>query len=283
MDIIKTIHRMTGSSEGLRYNGKKIGFVPTMGYLHDGHLSLIKEARKQNDILIVSIYVNPIQFAAGEDCNTYPKDFDRDIKLLEASDTDILFFPDDREIFPEGYKTYIYVEEITEKLCGISRPGHFRGVATIVAKLFNIIGPHTAYFGEKDFQQLAVIRRMVMDLNFDVRIIGMPIIREKDGLAMSSRNRYLNTAQRKAALCLFKAIVKANDLVREGVLSSEKILHEARHIIESENMTKIDYLVICDPQKFKDVDIISDNTLFALAVKVGETRLIDNCILNLQQ
>ncbi len=256
--------------------GKVVSLVPTMGFLHEGHLSLMKEARKNADILIVSIFVNPTQFGPNEDLDKYPRDFEGDEKKCQSVGVDIIFYPTPENMYPENYQTYVEVLDVTKNLCGASRPTHFRGVTTVVAKLFNITLADYAFFGEKDFQQLTVIKRMVEDLNFPIKIIGCPIVREKDGLAMSSRNKYLNPEEREQALCLFKAITIVKEMFDKGERNTSILLNEAKKIVLKEPLAKIDYLKIVDINTMQDIDIIEKDALFALAVKIGNTRLIDN-------
>lgn len=264
----------------MRGKGKTIAFVPTMGYLHKGHLSLINKGRGLGDVLVVSIFVNPTQFAPGEDFESYPQDFDRDMELLEKEKADFIFVPDKKEVYPEGYQTYVNLEKLPNHLCGISRPLFFSGVATVVTKLFNIVKPHIAIFGKKDYQQLAIIRRMVQDMNLDIEIIGGETVREEDGLAMSSRNSYLTPDQRSAALSLFNALNKAKNLFESGINDSIKIIDNVSKLIKLHRDTAIDYIAICDPETLMDLKTIDRPALMALAVKVGKTRLIDNMILN---
>ena len=256
--------------------GKTVTLVPTMGFLHRGHLSLMEEAKKLGDIVVVSIFVNPTQFAPNEDLEKYPRDFKGDEEKCKNVGVDIIFYPTPENMYPDMYQTYIDVLNVTKNLCGASRPLHFRGVTTVVAKLFNIVLPDFAFFGEKDFQQLVVIKRMVEDLNFPVKVIGCPIVREEDGLAMSSRNKYLNAEERKSALCLSKAVKKVEEFFKKGENKSSELLAEAARIIKAEPYTSIDYLKIVDMESMEDVELVERNSLFALAVKVGETRLIDN-------
>ena len=270
---------MQATSEKIRLSGKKIAFVPTMGFLHDGHMSLLKEGKKNGDYLVLSIFVNPTQFAAGEDLDTYPSNLESDFKLAENEGVDAVFLPDSQNIYGENYQTYISLETLPQFLCGVSRPEHFRGVATIVSKLFNIVKPHVAIFGQKDFQQLAVIRQMTLDLNFDIDIIGAPTVRESDGLAMSSRNANLTDQQRIYGLGLIKSLQKSQELVNKGVKNSEAVIIAASQIILSNPETSVDYLTICDPVSLEAVSVIDKPVLFAMAVKVGKTRLIDNAII----
>lgn len=261
----------------LRAQGKSIGFVPTMGFLHEGHLSLMRRASADNDILIVSIFVNPTQFGPQEDYDAYPRDLTRDCKLAREVGADAVFVPSVSEMYPEGYNTFVEVEgPLTQKLCGASRPGHFRGVTTVVAKLFNIVKPHRAYFGQKDAQQLIVIQRMVDDLNFDIEIVPMPTIREHDGLAMSSRNRHLKKEERKSALALYKSLDIAVDLINAGERDAAKIRADMQRLIEAEKNTKIDYISIVDVHTLEELTKLKGEILIALAVFVGNTRLIDN-------
>jgi pantoate--beta-alanine ligase len=276
MKIINSIAQMQSFAESLRQQGKKISFVPTMGYFHEGHLDLMRAARKMADCLVVSIYVNPTQFGPKEDLSKYPRDFDRDCKMAQSVNVDVIFFPPDQEMYPENYQTYVNVEGVTQNLCGLSRPGHFRGVTTICNKLFNIVKPHTAVFGKKDYQQLMAIKRMVADLNLDLEIIGIPIVREADGLAMSSRNVYLKENERVSALNLVNSLKLAQKLYDGGERKSSRIFNEVTQLIKSAPYTEIDYVKICDAATLVDVDDIIAQTVIALAVKVGTTRLIDN-------
>jgi pantoate--beta-alanine ligase len=261
----------------LKRKNKTIGLVPTMGALHEGHLSLIRQARKENQILAVSIFVNPKQFGPQEDYLRYPRPFAKDRKLCQKEKVDILFVPSVKEMYPEGYLTYVQVEKMSEKLCGKFRPGHFRGVATVVAKLFNLIQPDRAYFGEKDFQQLQIIKKMVKDLNLPIEIIPCPTIRESDGLALSSRNTYLTPDERNRALSLNQALRKAKDLiVKQKVKDTKKIIQEMKKIIEPANPKKVDYIEICHPETFAPLRQAKPPLLIALAVWFGKTRLIDN-------
>ncbi|MFO8085604.1 MAG: pantoate--beta-alanine ligase [Desulfobacterales bacterium] len=280
MKIIENIKEMQIVAERARLDGKKIAFIPTMGYLHEGHLSLLKIASKYGDLLVVSIFVNPSQFAPNEDFDAYPRNFQRDFELIEIEGVDIIFTPKAGDIYPNGYQTYVSLEKLPAHLCGVSRPIFFRGVATVVTKLFNIVKPHTAVFGKKDYQQLLVIRRMVSDLNMDIEIVGGETVRERDGLAMSSRNTYLTKPQRKSALCLNRALLAAQKAVESGTKDASQIIKEAEEFISSHPETQIDYISICDPETLEDIHIIDGPALMALAVKVGSTRLIDNMTLN---
>lgn len=278
MKIIKSTKEMKQFSGEQRNKGKIIGFVPTMGYLHEGHLSLMKVARKDCDVVVVSIYVNPTQFAPTEDLDKYPRDFEGDKKLCEGVGVDVIFYPSDKEMYPDGYLTFVKVEKISEKLCGITRPTFFRGVTTIVLKLFNIVKPHKAYFGLKDYQQFVIIKKMVDDLNLDVEMIGCPIVREKDGLAMSSRNTYLNSEERKQATILSKSLNNAKKLFLEGETNVEKLKNEIKNIINTTS-GKIDYVEIVDSNSLESVKKVSKGDVIALVVFFGKTRLIDNVIL----
>lgn len=276
MKIIRTVEEMREEVSQARREGKKIGFVPTMGYLHEGHLSLIKRAKAENEFVVVSIFVNPTQFGAGEDYETYPRDLERDAKLADSEGADVIFHPSVQEMYPKGYKTFVEVEEITTRLCGASRPGHFRGVTTIVAKLFNIIKPDRAYFGQKDAQQVVVVRQMVKDLNMDVEIIPCPIVREADGLAMSSRNTYLDDEERKAALVLSRSLFKAEEMIRNGERDAKKVKEFIEGLIGSEPKARIDYVEVVDAHTLEEIEKLKGEVLIALAVKIGKTRLIDN-------
>jgi pantoate--beta-alanine ligase len=280
MQTINSIKEMQTFSNREMGEGKTIALVPTMGFFHPGHLSLMEEGKRRGDFLVVSIFVNPTQFGAGEDYEDYPRDMERDQKLAEETGVDVIFAPPVDEMYPSDYQTCVNVEEVTRNLCGISRPAHFRGVTTVVCKLFSIVKPSFAIFGEKDFQQLVAIRQMVSDLNIDVKIVGMPIYREEDGLALSSRNKYLTPDERKAALCLFRSLMRAKELFRQGERKTEEILSEVMSIIEAEQLAEIDYVKICDVKTLKDIEQINQETVLALAAKIGKTRLIDNIILN---
>lgn len=279
MRIIHKVQEMQKEAESLRLAGKTIGLVPTMGSLHEGHLSLVKLAKKKADIVVMSVYVNPIQFGPKEDLDRYPRDIDRDASLAKAEGVDILFNPSNHEIYPEGYLTYVEVEKMTGVLCGKSRPSHFRGVTTVCAKLFQIVKPHFAVFGQKDAQQSAVIRQMVRDLNFDMEIIVAPIVREPDGLAMSSRNRYLSDDERKDALSLHESLILAEEKIREGERDTGTVIGIMQKHIKARKSTRIDYISIVDPVTLEPVPSIKGSVLAAVAVFVGGTRLIDNCVI----
>lgn len=276
MDIINTIADMKQWSRQARGN---IGFVPTMGCLHEGHLSLARKSKSVCDHTVVSIFINPAQFGPTEDFHTYPADLQGDQEKLSALGISALFLPQRHEVYPEGHKTYVNVEEITSRLCGKSRPTLFKGVATVVLKLFNIVRPQAAFFGDKDWQQLCVIKTMVRDLNLDIAIEGVQTSREPDGLARSSRNIYLSEAERKSARCLSQSLEAAKALVREGESSTAKIRAKIREIIENQNHAAIDYIALCDPQSFIEQQEVEKKTLLALAVWVGKARLIDNCLI----
>ncbi len=270
---------MQALSNSFKKEGKKIAFVPTMGYFHKGHLSLMQRGKNLADVLIISIFVNPIQFGPQEDFKNYPRDLKRDLPLAQSAGVDVVFIPEAEEVYPPNYQSYLEVTQVTQHLCGISRSGHFRGVTTIVAKLFNIIKPDIALFGLKDYQQYVVIKCMVNDLNYDIDIIGCPTIREPDGLAMSSRNTYLTIEQRKSALCLYKSLKLAEKLVKNGQRDAKAIIEKIVSYIKSRPYTQIDYVKICNPETLKDLDYLKDKALLALAVNVGRARLIDNTIL----
>ena len=275
--LIRKIKDMKEIVKRLKKEGKTVGFVPTMGYLHEGHVSLIRCSKKDNDITVVSIFVNPIQFGKNEDLDRYPRDLERDIEICKKEGVDYVFHPSVGEMYPEGFSTYVQVEGITERLCGAFRPVHFRGVTTVVTKLFNIVQPDRAYFGEKDYQQLKVIQRMVKDLNMDVEVIGCPIIREEDGLALSSRNKYLTSEERKSALSISKALFKAKQMFENGEKDPVKIVDEMKKIISSQPLVKeIQYIEIVDPETLTPKKRLEKGDVIAVAVFVGNTRLIDN-------
>jgi len=279
LKIIKDINSIKKEIKNIKKSGKTIGFVPTMGYLHEGHLSLIRKSKTTTDITVVSIFVNPTQFAPSEDLDKYPRDFKRDTELLERESVDILFYPDNSIMYPKGYDTYVIVENLSKPLCGKTRPTHFKGVTTIVLKLFNIVSPDMAFFGQKDAQQAIIIRRMIYDLNLDVGLEVLPIVREKDGLAMSSRNKYLSTEEREQAIGLFKSLKKAEEFFKAGERESKKIKQEALSVLSGYPLLKLDYLEIVDIETLKPVEKIKDKALVAIAGFVGNTRLIDNLIL----
>ncbi|MEE8260737.1 MAG: pantoate--beta-alanine ligase [Nitrospinaceae bacterium] len=279
MKVLKTLDEMKAWSRKAREDGQTLGLVPTMGYLHAGHLSLARQSLSTCDQTVASIFVNPKQFGPHEDLDTYPHDLEADRRELEQLGVDALFLPTADDMYPKGFQTYIHVEEITDKLCGKSRREFFRGVTTIVLKLFHIVQPHSAFFGEKDRQQLEVIRKMVHDLNLDIDIVGLPIIREPDGLAMSSRNQYLGKAERKTAQSLHEALQQAQQLVAQGESSVATLRSRMRNIIEREGQAQVDYISVCDPQRFEELEEIQGKAIIALAVHVGKARLIDNCLI----
>lgn len=254
--------------------GKSIGLVPTMGFLHEGHASLIARARRENDVVVVSDFVNPTQFGPNEDLEAYPRDFERDSALCERLGADLIFHPEPEEMYHDPC-AFVSIDTLSETLCGKTRPIHFKGVCTVVSKLFHIVAPDRAYFGQKDAQQLAIIKKMVLDLNFDLEVVGCPIVREEDGLAKSSRNTYLSAEERKAALCLSKAVKKGQELIKAGC-SAEDVLAPMRAIIEAEPLAKIDYVSIVDALTMQPVEQVEKDVLVAMAVYIGKTRLIDN-------
>ncbi len=277
MKILHTIADVRDELKKARTAHKTIGFVPTMGYLHQGHLSLMERARQENDVVVISIFVNPTQFGRGEDLDSYPKDFERDSQLAETVGVDLLFAPPAQEMYPEGYTTYVEAEgSITGLLCGRSRPGHFKGVTTIVSKLFNIVMPDRAYFGQKDAQQVAVIQQMVRDLDFDIDIIPCPIIREEDGLALSSRNTYLTPQGRKEAVVLSQSLFRAKEMIESGEEDASKIRAFIIENIRSAKEADIDYIEIVNARTLQKIEKVQGDVLIALAVKIGKTRLIDN-------
>jgi len=279
MSTIQSVSDMQQWASATREAEKKIAFVPTMGFLHEGHVALMREGKRRGDYLVVSIFVNPTQFGVGEDYEDYPRDLEGDAGKVSSAGGDIIFAPSVKEMYPSGYQTFVAVEKVTQNLCGASRPTHFQGVTTVVAKLFNIVKPHVAIFGEKDYQQLVTIRQMTRDLNFDIEIIGMPTIREEDGLAMSSRNKYLSSEERKQALCLVSALNQVEKLFQGGEKNSKKLIARAAEIIRVQPAAAIDYVKACHPETIEDLEWIDDRALMALAVKIGKTRLIDNRVL----
>ncbi|MHB1394449.1 MAG: pantoate--beta-alanine ligase [Clostridia bacterium] len=276
MKIVSTIEDIRREVAGARLQGKSIGFVPTMGYLHEGHLSLILKSKSDNSYVVVSIFVNPTQFGVGEDYETYPRNMDHDAKLCEAAGADIIFHPTVEEMYPYNFKTSVEVTGLTEGLCGASRPSHFKGVTTVVAKLFNIVKPDKAYFGQKDAQQVAVIQQMSRDLNMEVQVIPCAIVRESDGLAMSSRNIHLNHEERNAALILYRSLLRAKELLAEGMTCPSKLRQSIVGFIEDEPLASIDYVEIVNAASFEPVSLLKGDILVALAVRIGKTRLIDN-------
>ena len=286
MKIIKTIAEIKAEMKKHRFRGRSIGFVPTMGYLHNGHLSLVEQCRKENDINVVSIFVNPTQFAPGEDFEAYPRDFKMDEKALREMGTDILFLPEGEGIYPHGYLTYVEVDKLGKVLCGKTRSTHFRGVTTVVLKLFNIVNPDNAYFGRKDAQQAVIIKKMVQDLDIDVTIRALPIIRDADGLALSSRNTYLSRDEREAALTLSLGLRKAEQRVAGGLRNAAGIKEVIQKELETSELIKIDYIEVVSLTTLEPFDAVSkeaeidmNHTLIAAAIWVGKTRLIDNFIL----
>ncbi|MEO0131555.1 MAG: pantoate--beta-alanine ligase [candidate division WOR-3 bacterium] len=276
--VVRSINVMQCIARELHTKKKVIGFVPTMGYLHAGHLSLVNVAKKYADVVIVSIFVNPIQFGPSEDFNIYPRDFQRDRRLLSAAGVAYIFYPDINQMYPKSYRTYVEVKELSDKLCGRFRVGHFVGVTTVVAKLFNIVQPDIAVFGQKDAQQAIIIKRMVKDLNFPVKIIVAPTVREKDGLAMSSRNVYLTTEERQKAPVLYQALTIAKRLIAQGERDPAKVLQAMRTLIDAVPELKLEYLEIVDLDNLEPVPIIKNRVLIALAARLGKARLIDNII-----
>lgn len=275
MKIVSTIEEVRAQVSAWKKEGNTVGFVPTMGYLHEGHMSLIDAAR-ENDKVVVSIFVNPMQFGPNEDLASYPRDLDRDAKMCEEHGVDLIFHPTPEEMYGDNFYSYVDMNTLTEELCGLSRPVHFRGVCTVVTKLFNIVTPDKAYFGEKDAQQLAIIKRMVKDLNMPLTIVGCPIIREEDGLAKSSRNTYLSEEERKAALVLSRAIFLGKEMVEAGERDAKKVIAAMVKEIESEPLSKIDYVKMVDLDTMQEVEKIERGILTAIAVYIGKTRLIDN-------
>lgn len=284
MEIIRISRIMQDTSNGYILHGKTIGFVPTMGSLHEGHLSLVKRARQENDITVVSIFVNPIQFGPSEDFHAYPRDIEGDTAKLVGEGVDILFMPDNSSMYPDGFLTYVEVREISEKLCGAFRPGHFRGVETVVTKLLHIVKPTRSYFGQKDFQQTVVIRKLVKDLDMDIDIVTCPTIRERDGLAMSSRNTYLNKEQREAATVIYKCITEASDLLKSGIININAIKRVMQErLLKEPALSGIDYAGIYDPETLDEPSKIKEIMLLAVAVRIGDTRLIDNMLVNVRK
>ncbi len=262
-----------------RMHGRTIGFVPTMGALHDGHLSLVKMAREENDITAVSIFVNPTQFGPSEDLSKYPRDIEGDMGKLRDENVDILFLPDDSLMYPEGFSTYVEVTGLSERLCGAFRPGHFRGVATVVVKLFNIVSPVRAYFGQKDFQQTLVIKRLVKDLNMPVDVVVCPTVRETSGLAMSSRNAYLSAKEREAAVSIYWCLTRASEAIKSGIIDVSKIKEVMLDVLRAEPLiSEIQYCSVYDPERLTELERVGNEALVAVAVKMGETRLIDNML-----
>lgn len=274
MQVTKTVKETRDIVKAWKREGLTVGLVPTMGFLHEGHASLIKRAREENDRVVVSVFVNPTQFGPNEDLESYPRDFGRDSQLCERMGVDLIFHPEPEDMY-DNPCAFVSIEKLSDNLCGKTRPIHFRGVCTVVSKLFNIVTPDRAYFGQKDAQQLAIIKRMVRDLNFDIEIVGCPIVREEDGLAKSSRNTYLSPEERKAALCLSKSVAKGQEIIREG-MNADDLLIEMRKVIEAEPLAVIEYVSAVDALMMESVDTIDRPVLVAMAVYIGKTRLIDN-------
>jgi len=278
MEIIKTIEEMKEISSQARQRGKTVVLVPTMGYFHEGHLSLMREGRGRGDLLVVSLFVNPTQFGPNEDFKNYPRDFERDGRMAEGVGTDVLFAPEADSMYPPDHQTIVRVEKVTQNLCGRSRPTHFQGVTTVVLMLFEIVTPHVAIFGEKDYQQLVTIKQMARDLHMSVEVVGMPTVREADGLAMSSRNTYLLPEERKAALSLYRSLQKAKELLQKGERDAGQILQEMKRILQTEPLVKMDYIQACDARTLQDISRIEEDVVIALAAYLGKTRLIDNLV-----
>jgi pantoate--beta-alanine ligase len=282
MEIIRIPRIMQDTSRGHLLHGKGIGFIPTMGALHEGHLSLVRRAKAENDIVVVSIFVNPIQFAPSEDLQQYPRDIEGDAEKLRKAETDILFIPDASSIYPDGFCTYVEVDKLSDKLCGAFRPGHFRGVATVVAKLFNIVKPTRAYFGQKDFQQAVIISKMNKDLDMGIEIVVCPTIREHDGVALSSRNSYLNITERNAAGIINKSIVRAIEMIKSGIIDVGHIKRFMNEKLSGEPLvTEIQYASVYDPETLEELVKAEKEALIAVAVKIGRTRLIDNMLVKI--
>ena len=278
MNISGSINEVRQIVKKWRKEGLTVGLVPTMGYLHEGHKSLIDKAVKENDRVVVSVFVNPIQFGPTEDLASYPRDLERDAKLCEEAGANLIFHPEKEEMYFDDFSSFVEVQGVSKGLCGKSRPIHFRGVCTVVTKLFNIVKPDRAYFGQKDAQQLAVVKRMVRDLNMDIEIVGCPIIREEDGLAKSSRNTYLSAEERKAAVILSKSLKLGKEAIEKGERDSKKIIDIITNNINTDKLAKIDYVEIVDPLSIENIDKIENSALVAMAVYIGKTRLIDNFI-----
>ena len=276
MDIVRRVLSMREIARKERESGRKIGFVPTMGSLHEGHLSLVRRVKELTDLVVVSVFVNPKQFGAGEDLSQYPRDIKRDADLCIAEGVDYLFHPEPEEVYPDGHATIVEVEGLSRKLEGQSRPGHFRGVTTVVSKLLNIVHPNVAAFGQKDAQQAVIVQRMVRDLMIDVEILVLPIVRDEDELALSSRNRFLTVEQRRAATAIPRALQAARHVVAEGQRDPDEVVASAREVIEAEPLLKVDYIELVDPRDLNPVSTVEGEMLLVLAVYAGETRLLDN-------
>ena len=279
LQTIPSIQDFKQKIRSFKYNHLTIGFVPTMGALHEGHLSLVRQAKRENNKFVASIFVNPLQFGVNEDFQKYPRALERDCELLSKEGVDIVFCPDREEMYPSGFCTAVIINNLEDKLCGKSRPGHFRGVAVIVLKLLNLAQPDNAYFGQKDFQQTVIIRRLVSDLHLDVHIKALPTVRTKEGLAFSSRNTYLTESEKKDALCLYKSLVKAQSMVDSGIINAEKIIQEMENIICGYTLVTIDYISIVNAETLESVTSVEKGDVAILAVRIGKTRLIDNMIL----
>jgi len=276
MIVVKSVAGMKSLARQWKKEGKRVGFVPTMGYLHEGHLSLVRESKKRTDVTVVSIFVNPAQFGPSEDFKKYPRDLEKDSEYLRSGGVDCLFYPDAAEIYPPGYRTYVEVHGLQDRLCGKSRPGHFRGVATVVLKLFNIVRPDLAFFGAKDAQQVLIIERMAADLDLGVEVVTCPLIREPDGLALSSRNAYLTPVERRAALVLSRSLREAERAIRAGERDAARVIAGIRILIGAEPLARVDYIEAVDPLNLEPVAAIRGGVLIVLAVFIGSTRLIDN-------
>ncbi len=282
MEIIRILKIMQDTSRGHLMRGRTIGFVPTMGALHEGHLNLVRRSKAENDITVVSIYVNPLQFGPAEDFNKYPRDIDQDIAKLRHEGIDIVFLPDDSVVYPNNYCTYVEVEKISDKLCGAHRKGHFKGVTTIVAKLFNIVAPTRAYFGQKDFQQSVIIRKMVSDLNMGLEVVVCPTIREADGLAMSSRNQYLKENERKAATIIYQCLVQTSEKIKSGIIDIKSIKKFMGQMLSAEPLvSEVQYASAYDMQTLEELKKVEKEAVLAIALKIGETRLIDNMLVKI--
>ncbi len=280
MNLVETIVETRAQIRAWQKEGLSVGLVPTMGYLHEGHYSLMERAVRENDRVVVSIFVNPTQFGPNEDLESYPRDLKHDAALCQQAGVSLIFHPTPEEMYPQGFCSYVDMDVLTKELCGLSRPVHFRGVCTVVSKLFHIVQPDRAYFGEKDAQQLAVIRRMVQDLNMDITIVGCPIVREADNLAKSSRNTYLNSAERQAALVLSRAVFAGQKLAQQGETDAKKLVQTMTDIIQAEPLAKIDYVKVVDQMTMQQIDRLDKPFLAAMAVFIGKTRLIDNFMMD---
>ncbi len=276
MQIITSVKIMQERAREARSAGRTIAFVPTMGFLHEGHASLLREGRRRGDVLVLSIFVNPTQFGAGEDFDAYPRNLERDAAMAEEAGADFIFAPDAREMYPNGYQTYVDVHNLTLPLCGAWRPGHFRGVTTVVAKLFNIVAPHTAFFGEKDYQQLKIIQRMVKDLNLEVEVIGFPIVRDENGLALSSRNAYLSPSEKERASLVSRALREIKKEFDMGCRNTKIMVELGKKTLKEAGINQIDYLEICDSKTLQSKEVAECGDLVAVAVRLSEARLIDN-------